>query len=60
MFSHKEYDNQKTFEQNKTEFISYLIKPEFQNKFYNEDSKKITKSIFCGNCFYRGFQIKTK
>jgi hypothetical protein len=33
----------------KTDFIQYLIKPEFQNKFYNEDSKKITKTIFYGN-----------
>lgn len=34
---------------NKMNFIEYLIGPEFQNKFYNEDSKKITKSIFYGN-----------
>jgi hypothetical protein len=31
------------------DFIDYLIEPEFQNKFCNEDSKKITKSIFMGN-----------
>jgi hypothetical protein len=33
----------------KHDFIQYLVKPEFQNKFYNEDSKRITKTIFQGN-----------
>ena len=36
-------------EKGKYEFVNYLIGPEFQNKFYNEDSKKITKNIFYGN-----------
>jgi len=33
----------------RADFIPHLLGPEFQNKFYNEDSKKITKTIFYGN-----------
>jgi hypothetical protein len=33
----------------KNDFIPLLLKPEFQKKYYIEDSKKITKTIMTGN-----------